>query len=116
MISRSRRRRSQPGLVPPSVLSGKWWATTSAACSRTSTVMLAFVVNRLQEAHPGRWRTPAGIGVRPGKVTSKPKVGKIEKITTPTAARRQAFALFGARPDHPGADTTTAPGTVSPAQ
>ena len=78
--------------------------------------MLAFVVNRLQEAHPGRWRTPAGIGVRAGKVTSKPKVGKIEKITTLTAVRRQAFALFGARPDHPGADTTTAPGTVSPAQ
>ena len=38
--------------------------------------MLAFVVNRLQEAHPGRWRTPAGIGVRAGKVTSKPEVGK----------------------------------------
>ena len=43
---------------------------------RTSTLLLAFVVNRLQEAHPGRWRTPAGIGVRAGKVTSKPKVGK----------------------------------------
>ena len=41
---------------------------------------------------------------------------QIEKITTPIAVRRQAFAFFGARPDHPGADTTTAPGTVSPAQ